>query len=202
MKKVLMLFGVVLFPAFAFALNAEAPSVADCQSQKKAFEEHAAGLRSDFVAQYILINMSDPMEQMSDEEALPVAACYANFTVQGRKLTSFVRAHSFFPGDIQGREKAKLETFATRVDRLSVQARLNKLSGNMSHVMQYVLINLADPMVKMSDAEAAPLAKAYQGCYVNGQPLMKFVRVHASEFPVTVAEELDTFVARVNELAN
>ena len=56
-------------------------------------------------------------------------------------------------------------------------------------------------MVNLSDSQAAPLAKAYKGCNVNGQPMMEFVRVHASEFLGNVPQELDAFVERVNKLA-
>lgn len=203
MKKVLALLGVVMFSASAFALNTEAPAVKDCAGQKAAFEKYAVDQRNDFVAQHILINMADPMENMTDEQALPIAACYATFKVKGTPFTNFVRAHAgVFPGDITGKEKAEMNAFADRVERLSAQAKVNKMAqaGNVSHTIEYILINFADPMAKMSDVEAAPLAKAYAGVKVNGQPMLEFVRVHASEFPGTVGPELDAFVERVNKL--
>ena len=204
MKKVIALLGMVMFCSSAFALNTEAMLGESCADQKVAFEKYAADQRNDFVAQHILINMADPMENMTDEQALPLAACYATFKVKGMAFTSFVRAHAgVFPGDITGKEEAELRNFADRVQRLSVQAKLNKIvaQGNTSHTIQFILINFADPMVQMSDAQAAPLAKAYQGVKVNGQPMMEFVRVHASEFLGTVPQELDAFVNRVNQLA-
>ena len=204
MKKVLVMLGVMLFSASAFALNVEAPADKDCAKQKAEFEASAAGQRVDFVVQHILINMADPLENMTDEQAQPLAVCYATFRVKGEALSSFVRDNAgIFPGDVSGKEKAKLLAFAGRVDRLSVQDGLDKAAaqGNTSHIMQYVLSNLADPMAKMTDAQAAPLAKAYKGVKVNGQPMAEFVRVHASELPGTVVTELDTFVERVNKLA-
>ena len=73
--------------------------------------------------------------------------------------------------------------------------------GNTSHTLQFILINFADPLAAMSDENAAPYAKAYKACNVNGQPMIEFVRVHASELPGTVGPELDAFVERVNHRA-
>ncbi len=204
MKKVLALLGVVMFSASAFALNVEAPSGKDCAGEKAAFEKYAVDQRNEVVAQHIIINMADPMENMTDEQALPIAACYATFKVKGTAFTNFVRAHAgIFPGDITGKEEAEMRAFAARVDRLSAQDKVNKIAqaGNVSHTIEYILINFADPMAKMSDVEAVPLAKAYAGVKVNGQPMVEFVRVHASEFAGNVPYELDTFVERVNKLA-
>ena len=205
MKKIIALFGVVLFSASAFALNAVAPYEKDCAGQKADFEKNVASQANiSFIAQNILINLADPMETQSDEEALHQAACYDTFQVKGQSLVAFVRENAdIFPGDISGTEAAKLRNFADRVQKLSVQAQLNKVaaSGNTSHTLQFILINLADPMANMSDVQAAPYAKAYKGCNVNGQPMIEFVRVHASEFPGTVGPELDAFVERVNKLA-
>ncbi len=205
MKKVTALLGVLLFSACAFALNAEVSAGKDCAAQKAEFEKYAAGQNNiSFIAQNILINMADPMENQTDEEALEQAACYDTFEVRGQSLVSFVRTHAdIFPGDIYGREAAKMNNFADRVQRLGVQAKLNQVAaqGNTSHTVQFILINFADPMAKMDDAQAAPLAKAYKRCNVNGQPMMEFVRVHASEFLGNVPQELDAFVERVNKLA-
>ncbi len=203
MKKVILLLGVVLFSASAFALNTEAPAGKDCAGQKAEFEKYAMNQRNDFVAQHIIINMADPMEQMTDEQAMPIAACYATFRVKGTPLTTFVRRHAVFPGDITGKEKAEMNRFADRVDRLGTQAQLNKVAekGNVSHIMQYIVSNFADPLAQMSDTEAAPLAKAYKACTVNGQPMVEFVRVHASEFYGPVQEDMDAFVQRVTQLA-
>lgn len=204
MKKVIALLGVVLFSTSAFALNTEALSGTDCASQKATFEKYAQGQRTDFVVQYILINMADPMENMTDEQALPVAACYDTFLVNKVPLARFVRENAnIFPGDISGKEAAKLRAFAQRVQTLSAQAKLNPViaQGNTSHVVQFILINFADPMAALSDVQAAPLAKAYKDVKVNGQPMVEFVRVHASEFLGTVPQELDAFVERVDKLA-
>ena len=204
MKKVIALLGVMLFSASAFALNAAAPAGKDCAAQKAEFEKYVAGQNNiSFIAQNILINLADPMENQTDEEALDQAACYDTFEVRGQSLASFVhRNANIFPGDIYGREAAKMNQFADRIQRLGAQAKLNKVAaqGNTSHTVEFILINFADPMAKLSDSQAAPLAKAYKGCNVNGQPMTEFVRVHASEFMGNVSQELDAFVERVNKL--
>ena len=203
MKKVLVMLSMVLFCTCAFALNAPAKDA--CATQKADFEKNVASQTDEsFIAQNILINMADPMQNMPDEQALPVAACYATFMVKGVPLTQFVRAHAdIFPGDISGKEAAEMRAFAARVEKLGTQAQLNQMAaqGNTSHLVQFILINLADPMATMSDEEAAPLARAYQDCTVNGRPMLEFVRVHASEFAGNVPQELDAFVERVNQLA-
>ena len=201
MKKVIMLLGVVLFSASAFALNAVAPADQACAKQKAAFEQEVAGqANASFIAQNILINLADPMAQLSDEAALAQAVCYATYEVKGQPLTAFVRAQkdAFRP-----KEAGQLAAFAQRVERLNVQAQLNPVvaQGNVSHTVEFILINFADPMAKLSDEEAAPLAQAYQGCRVNGRPMTEFVRVHASEFAGNVSQDLDAFVERVNKLA-
>ena len=204
MKKVLVVLGVVLFSASAFALNAVAPEEESCASQKVAFEKYAVAQANDsFIAQHILINMADPMEKQSDAQAMAQAVCYSTFQVRGQRLVEFVRAHADFPGDISGREAAKMRNFADRVERLSIQGQLNAVADqeNISHIVQFILINFADPMVKMSDYEAASLAKAYKGCHVNGQPMLEFVQAHANDFAGKVPQELNAFVQRVNKLA-
>ena len=203
MKNLFAMLAMVLFGTCAFALNA--PEKDACAAQRADFEKNVAGQANDsFIAQNILINMADSLENMTDEQAFEQAACYATFRVKGTPLTQFVRAHAdIFPGDISGKEAAKLRAFAARVEKLGTQAQLNQVAaqGNTSHLVQFILINLADPMATMSDEEAAPLARAYQGCTVNGRPMLEFVRVHASEFAGNVPQELDAFVERVNRLA-
>ncbi|MBO5911337.1 MAG: hypothetical protein J6Q05_04000 [Elusimicrobiaceae bacterium] len=205
MKKVIALLGVVLFSASAFALNAVAPADQACEGKKAAFEKKVASQDNDvFIVENILINMADPMAKQSDEQALEQAICYGTFQVKGQSLVAFVRANAeIFPGDISGIEAARLRTFADRVERLGVQAQLNKVvaQGNLSYTIQYILGNFADPMANMSDEEAKPLAKIYQGCKVNGQPMVEFTRVHASEFGENVSQDLDAFVERVEKLA-
>ncbi len=205
MKKVIALLGVVLFSASAFALNAVAPADQACEGKKAAFEKKVASQDNDvFIVENILINMADPMAKQSDEQALEQAVCYGTFQVKGQSLVAFVRANAeIFPGDISGIEAARLRAFADRVERLGVQAQLNEVAaqGNLSYTIQYILSNFADPMAKMSDEEAKPLAKIYQGCKVNGQPMVEFTRVHASEFGENVSQDLDAFVERVEKLA-
>ena len=197
MKKVLAMLGVVLFSASAFALNAVAPVDENCPG-KAEFENYAAGQGNNyFITQNILMNLSDPMEQLTDEEALPQALCYATYRVKGKDLVSFVRFHK---GEFLPREEGQLAAFANRVEKLAVQNKLNKLSKDQSNVMQWVLTHLAEPMASKRDEEAKDSAKVYKACRVNGLPLMEYVRVHASEYPGDVAPILDAFVERVYKL--
>ncbi|MBP5404280.1 MAG: hypothetical protein J6Y17_04235 [Elusimicrobiaceae bacterium] len=203
MKKVIALFGVMLFSASAFALNAVAQGDEDCASRKEAFEQYAAEQKVSFIEQNILMNMADPMVGMSDEQALPLAACYATFEVKGVPFVKFVRANAgIFPGDINGKEKTELLNFADRVERLSEQANINRVAdgNNSSFIMQYILLNFADKIADLEDAQAEPLAKVYKACNVNGKPMLQYVKEHSNEFYSGVKAEFDTFVNRVEQL--
>lgn len=218
MKKVIALFGVMVFSASAFALNAVSSAekdggkreaafeeYKDCAKKKVAFEEYVAGqTNQSFIAQNILINMADPMETMTDEEAKPLAACYAKFHVKGKRFVEFVRANAgIFPGDVSGKEEAELRAFADRVERLSIQAEMDRMvsQGNQSHTLQYILYNFVDPMVNMSDEEATSLAKAYKACKVGNVPLLQFIREHSGYLDGNVGDDYDKFVDRVSRLA-
>ena len=205
MKKVTALLGVVLFSASAFALNAEAVAGnKTCDAQKAAFEKYAAEQKVSFIEQSILINMADPMEQMSDEQAQPLAACYATFFVKGTPFVNFVRANAgIFPGDISGKEEAELRAFADRVERLSEKAEFERVvaMNNDSFVIQHILSNMADPMKKMNDEQARTKAKAYAQYTVRGQSLVDFVLDHKTDFTMDVEIDLEHFVDRVVTLS-
>ena len=96
MKKVLMLLGVVLFSASAFALNAEVTGNETCAEMKAAFEKHVDSLEKEsFIAQYIVINLADSFQQLTDEQATPLAQCYATYRVKKDTLmVDFVRTHA------------------------------------------------------------------------------------------------------------
>lgn len=204
MKKVLLMLGVMLFSASAFAMNQEAMEGKTCAEQKAAFEKYAAGQRTDFVVQNILINMADPMIKMDDEQAQPLAACYATYRVKGRNFTTFVRDNAgIFPGDITGKEKAELLAFADRVEFLSEKAELDRVVrvGNETNIMDYIWEKMISPLKEMSDAQAAPKARAYAALKVNGLPLTEFVRAHSNDYDMYVEIELENFADRVERLA-
>ncbi|MBQ8032561.1 MAG: hypothetical protein IJ266_01185 [Elusimicrobiaceae bacterium] len=204
MKKVLVMLGVMLFSASAFAMNQEAMNGKTCEEEKAAFEKYATNQRTDFVVQNILINMADPMIHMTDEQAQPLATCYATYKVKGRDFTAFVRDNAgIFPGDIKGKEKAELLAFADRVDFLSEKAELDRVvaQGNESFIVQHILGNMIDPMEKMTDAQAAPKAKVYAALKVKGMALTEFVRAHSNDYTMDVEIEMESFANRVERLA-
>lgn len=205
MKKIgVVLSLLVAMSASAFALNMEAPSNKDCASQRAEFEKYAINQRTDFVVQNILLNMADPMLQMSDEEAQPLAVCYATYKIRGTSFTNFVRNNAgIFPGDITGKEKAELLAFADRVEFLSEKADLDRVLAlnNDSFTVQHILSNMADPMEKMTDEQARPKAKAYAALKVHGMSLVEFVRRHANDYTMNVENDMDNFANRVERLS-
>ena len=205
MKKVLVLLGVMLFSASAFALNAEVTMDKNCASQKAEFEQYVASQKNtSFIVQNILINLSDPMETMSDDEAMPKALCYATYQVKGRPLVAFVRANAeIFPGDISKKEAKKLYNFADRVEILNEKAEFDRVvaMGKDSYVVQHILGNMADPMKQMSDEQARPKAKAYAAFKVNGKSFVEFVRDHSNDYTMDVEIDMEVFADRVERLA-
>ncbi len=204
MKKVLLMLGVMLFSASAFAMNQEALDGETCAEQKAAFERYAVGKRTDSVVQNILINMADPMIKMDDEQAQPLAACYATYKVKGKNFTTFVRDNAgIFPGDITGKEKAELLAFADRVEFLSEKAELDRVvaQGDESFIVQHILDNMVGPMEKMTDAQAAPKARAYAALKINGISLPEYVRAHSNDYNMDVEIDMENFADRVEGLA-
>ena len=202
MKKVLALLSLVLVSASAFALNVEAPADEKCPG-KAYFEQNVATLDNvSFIAQNILINLADPMAKMTDEQALPLAQCYATYQVKGQGHVEFVRANAdIFPGDVSKKEATNLRTFAGRVEALSQKASFDEMAtqDNNYFIAQNILINLADPFAKLSDSEAAPVAKVYAGFKVKGEAMPKFAAKMARQYPEL--EELGDFAGRVEFLA-
>ena len=201
MKKVLVMLGVMLFSASAFALNVEAPADKDCAKQKAEFEASAAGQRVDFVVQHILINMADPLENMTDEQAQPLAVCYATFRVKGEALSSFVRDNAgIFPGDVSGKEKANLLAFATRVEQLSEKAAFDQVvaKNNDLAIMSYVFTNMLNPMDQMSASQAAAKAAIYKTYKVKGRPLSEFIREQSLHFDMYAETRLDNFADKID----
>ena len=204
MKKVLLMLGVMLFSASAFAMNQEAMDDKTCAEKKAAFEENVAGQRTDFVVQYILINMADPMKNMTDEQAQPLAVCYATYEVKGEKFTKFVRDNAnIFPGDITRKEEAKLLDFAERVELLSEKEEFARVVrvGNETNIMEYIWEKMISPLKEMSDAQAAPKAKVYATLKVNGLPLTDYVRAHSRSYDMYAETVVEAFVDRVEKLS-
>lgn len=58
-----------------------------------AFEKAIAGFNgnANFIGQYVLINLADPMRDMTDEEATPLAKEYATYQVNGVSLVDFCK---------------------------------------------------------------------------------------------------------------
>lgn len=198
MKKILALLGLVLLPAFVFAAT---EVEYDCEAEKEAFAEYVSGQNNDyFISQHVLVNLADPMREMSDWDATPHAVCYVQYVAHGKRLPDFVRLNA---GKFQPKEKAQLLEFAGRSEALVERQRLEKMvaKGNTSHIMEFVLINLADSMRKLSDEEAVTKARVYADIRVNGVDLVQFVKDHAVEYPGDTQTEFDAFAQRVEQLA-
>lgn len=213
MKKVLMMLGVMLFTTAVFAQNAAVLSDEECQHQKEQFEQMVdESSNESFLVQNILINWADPMASMADDQAKPLAVCYAKFKVKGVALTQYVRAHAdiFRPANegpkSQGtydKLQRELLQFADRVDLLSEQAELDRViaQGSDSFVLQHILSNMADPMKKMSDEQARPKAKTYAALKVKSMPLVEFVRFHSGDYTMDAEIYMEHFADRVERLS-
>ncbi len=224
MKKVLLMLGVMLFSASAFAMNQEAMDDKTCAEQRASFEEIVNSLNQDsFIAQYIVTNLADTFRELPDEQAMPLAQCYDTYRVKGEAMTQFVRTHSDIfrqkalesnKGDeakqaviseakVYDELQTEMLDFAHRVEFLSEQAKLDHIValGQESYVVQYILSNMVDPMKKMTDQQAAPKAKAYAALKVNGLALTEFVRAHSNDYSMYVEIEMENFADRVEKLA-
>ncbi len=174
-----------------------------CVNEQRKFEQDVATQENNsFIMQNILINMADPMENISNEQALPLALCYANYKVKGQSLVSFVRAHAnIFPGDVSKREETKLRVFAGRVEALNEMMSFNEMAeqDNEYFIAQNILINLADPFAKLNDQDAAPKAGVYVDFKVKGEPMLSFAERQAIQYDEF--EGLRAFANRVAALA-
>ena len=204
MKKIVVVLSMLVLAGSAFALNAVSSSEAKCVQKRTAFEEYVKGQGNNdaFIAQYILINMADPMAKLSNEAATPLAVCYDTYYVHGQKLVDFVRANAtIFPGDISGKEAANMRTFAGRVDALSKDFEKMASQDNDYFIAQNILINMADDFATLSDEDAAPVAKVYITFKVKGEPMVNFIEKQARKAQHNEFDELEEFASRVRELA-
>lgn len=204
MKKIAVVLSMLVLAGSAFALNAVSSSEKECEKSRAAFQAYVEtqGNNDAFIAQNILINMADPMAKLSNEAATPLAVCYNTYYVHGQKLVDFVRANAtIFPGDISGKEAANMRMFAGQVEALSKKEAFDKmaLQDNAYFIAQDILINMADGFAKLSDQDAAPVAKVYMTFTVKGEPMVNFVAKQAQKHDEFA--ELEEFANRVRELA-
>ena len=200
MKKLLAVLGVMLFSASVFALNTEASADENCPGKAEFEQKVATQANNYFITQHILINLADPFANLTDAQALPKARCYAQYRVKGETLVDFVRAHA---GEFLKKEQTELLNFAGRVEGLESINGLNQMmarDNNDSFIMQYILINLADPLRKLTDLEAAPVARVYANAKVKGQTLPDFVDANSDMFTMNVEIEFDAFTGRIEKL--
>ena len=110
-----------------------------CAEDEYFLESVAKQANNYYIAQYILIQMADPMALMTDEEATPKALCYASYQIKGQGFIPFVRTQAprFRP-----KEQGELEDFANRVERLVVasgKARIGRVAIEGARVTNPVL---------------------------------------------------------------
>ena len=73
--------------------------------------------------------------------------------------------------------------------KAAFEQRVNSLSKD-SFIVQYILINLADPVIDWTDEQLAPLAQCYYTYRVKGTPMTQFVRARADIFRQNVLGEM------------
>ncbi len=200
MKKLLAVLGVLMFSASVFALNTDVPTDEVCPG-KAEFEQKVATQQNNyFVAQYILINLADPFVRLTDTQALAKAQCYATYRVKGKSLVDFVRFHA---EEFQKKEKQELLTFAARVEGLASKAGLEKLAAQSydAAIMEYIYSNMLVPFEKLSDTDAATVAKIYAAIQIQGKPFVEYVETQAMYFTMDVEAKFDSFAWRVEKLS-
>ena len=205
MKKLIALLSVAVFVSPVFALNAPNFDEEKCAEEKAYFYSLMDRVDGDeaVITQYILTRYAEPMAQLADAEALPLAECYATFKVNDKTLVDFTRENAgIFTADQTGKMKDTLRAFASRVEDLSVNGDwLGVMNSDMTNyqLAQHILTNVAVPFAKLSDEEAAPLAKSYMNRKIKGQPFIGFVETQGGRY--TEFSDLETFAARVKRLA-
>ena len=223
MKKIgVVLSFLVALSASAFALNAEAPAVKNCSDKKAAFEKQVNAMDKDsFIVQYVVINLADNFPA-ADEEAAPLAQCYATYYVKGKLMTQYMRENAdIFRGEAVEMAKSYGEAtvrdvtrvyddlqqeildFAGRVEALNEKVAFDEMAkqDNDYFIAQNILINLADPFATLTDKEAVSKAKVYGKFKVKGEPMLSFVEKQAREHAELGREGLDAFAPRVAALA-
>lgn len=199
MKKILAMLGVMLFSVSVFALNTEAPADEICPG-KAAFEQKVSEGDNDFIAKYILVNLADPFARLTDTQALAQAQCYAQYHVKGETLVNFVRLHA---GQFLKQDRQKLLTFAARVEGLDSKAGLEKLGPQEddTSIIEYIYSNMLVPFEKLSDTDAAVVAKIYAATQVKGEPFVEYVETQAKYFTMDVEIKFESFAWRIEKLS-
>ncbi len=103
--------------AFKTALEEDLKVTVKSAGQVK-FEEEIAGFNgnANFIGQYVLINLADPMRDMTDEEATPLAKEYVKYQVKDVSLVEFCKN----PGvDWHQSALDELAAFGKRVEKLA-----------------------------------------------------------------------------------
>lgn len=173
-------------------------SMIDAFAERDRFNEVAKQSNNYFIAQYILINLADPLVKLGDMEALPKAVVYNTFRVGNRSMVDFVRA---FAGQFQPKEEGELRAFAGRVEALNEWAKLTKMHDAKKpyFTAEYILINIVDPFANLSDKDAASKAAFYKDhMKVGNTPLLTFVADYTEQRGF---ESFDAFISRVEKLA-
>lgn len=223
MKKIgVVLSFLVALSASAFALNAEAPAVKNCSDKKAAFEQKVNAMDNDsFIVQYVVINFADNFPAV-DEEAAPLAQCYATYYVKGKLMTQYVRENAdifrlkalenetdavkrseIANAKVFDELQTELLDFAGRVEALNEKVAFDEMAkqDNDYFIAQNILFNLADPFATLTDKEAVSKAKVYVKFEVKGKPMLSFVEKQAREHAELGHEGLDAFALRVAALA-
>ena len=99
---------------------------------------------------------------------------------------------------VQNGKEAKAQKSAAQV---KFEEEIAGFNGDANFIGQYILFNLADPMRKLTDEEATPLAKDYIHYNVNGVSLVEFCERPGANWHESALEDLATFGARVARLA-
>ncbi|MBQ8032832.1 MAG: hypothetical protein IJ266_02600 [Elusimicrobiaceae bacterium] len=205
MKKVLTLAVILITAISSFALNA-VPSANDlCQPGKDAFEQLSG---NDTIVQKTL-ELAASLDKMTNSQALPAAACYATYQVQGQSLLEFARAQN----DYRDVVIKDLRKFADRVETLSKRANgdvclpgknefeqeIANLDEQDFSIIQSIL-RLADSLEGMDSEQALPVAACYATYQVNGKSLPTFIHENNGEFRNIVNKQLASFAHRLNYL--
>ncbi len=98
----------------------------------------------------------------------------------------------------QNGKEAKAQKSAAQV---KFEEEIAGFNGDANVIGQYILFNLADPMRKLTDEEATPLAKDYIHYNVNGVSLVQFCERPGVNWHESALDELAAFGERVARLA-
>lgn len=88
-----------------------------CLPGKNEFEQEIADLDiQDYAIIQSVLRLANSLEGMADEQALPVAACYTTYKVQGQPLLSFIQENN---GQFRNIVNKQLDSFELRLRALT-----------------------------------------------------------------------------------